>query len=65
MESLSRFHLGRHENGTWHVMDAKTGGPAELQIEGKFYLLWGMPKDEAENWSLLLNQIVARRGHQP
>ncbi|HEV7245672.1 MAG TPA: hypothetical protein VGN93_01630 [Shinella sp.] len=46
-------------------MDAKTGGPAELQIEGKFYLLWGMPKDEAENWSLLLNQIVARRGHQP
>lgn len=58
MESLSRFHLGQDDNGAWHVVDAKRGGPAEIQIDGKFYLLWGMSKVEAENWSLLLNQII-------
>ncbi len=61
MESLSRYHLGQHENGTWHVIDAKTDGPAEIQVDGQFYLLWGMAKVEAENWSLLLNQLERRR----
>jgi hypothetical protein len=62
MESLSRFHLGQHQNGTWHVIDAKTEGPAEIHVSEKLYLLWEMPKSEAENWSLLLNQLAPRCG---
>jgi hypothetical protein len=62
MESISRFHLGQHQNGTWHVIDVKTEGPAEIQVGEKLYLLWGMPKSEAENWSLLLNQLARRCG---
>lgn len=64
MESLSRFHLGQDENGAWHVVDAKRGGPAEIQVDGKFYLLWGISKVEAENWSLLLNQIIQLHGER-
>jgi len=58
MESLSRFHLSQHEDGTWHVIDAKTGGPAEVQVEGDSFLLYRLPREEAEQWSLRLNRMI-------
>jgi hypothetical protein len=57
MKSISRFHLGHHENGTWHVIDAKTGGPVEVTVDGKFYLLQKLPKEEADAWSMKLNNL--------
>lgn len=58
MESLSRYRLGRHEDGSWHVIDAKTGGPAEVQIEGRFYVLYRLSEEDAKSWSLLLNGLM-------
>lgn len=55
MESISRYHLAQHECGLWHVIDAKTGGPAEVKVGEKFFALWKLPRDQAEQWSLLLN----------
>lgn len=57
MESISRYHLSQHEDGSWHVIDATTGGPAEIEYEGKFYVLWKLPRSEAEQWSIILNQM--------
>lgn len=63
MKSISPYHLSQHENGTWHVIDAATGGPAEIAINGRFYVLWKLPRDEAEDWSRLLNGMPpAERG---
>lgn len=61
MDSISRYRLGRHEDGLWHVIDAKTGGPAEVQIGGKFYILWKLPEEEAKKWSELLNGLDRKR----
>ncbi len=61
MESLSRYHLDQDENGTWHVVDARTKGPVEIQVDGKLCLLWEMAKADAETWSILLNQFARRR----
>lgn len=58
MDSLSRFHLSQHENGSWHVIDAETGGPAEVEYEGRFMLLWKLPKPQAEAWSIRLNEMT-------
>ncbi|MEI3807601.1 hypothetical protein V6R85_24065 [Agrobacterium sp. CCNWLW32] len=57
MESISRYHLSQHEDGSWHVIDARTGGPAEIEVEGEFYVLWKLPRHEAEQWAVKLNQI--------
>lgn len=56
MDSISPFHLAQHEDGLWHVIDAGTGGPVEVEVDGSFYVLWKLPRDEAEKWSQLLNQ---------
>lgn len=58
MESISRYHLSQHEDGSWHVIDAKTGGPAEIEFEGQFVLLWKMPRQQAEAWSNKLNAMA-------
>ncbi len=58
MDSLSRFHLSQHEDGTWHVIDVRTGGPAEIEYGGKFILLWKLPRSEAEQLSSWLNKEV-------
>lgn len=62
MDSISRYRLGRHEEGSWHVIDAKTGGPAEIQVSGKFYLLWKLTEDDAKRWSELLNEMDREGG---
>lgn len=56
MDSIAPYHLSRHEDGTWHVIDAETGGPAEIDLNGEYFLLWKMPRKEAEEWSRLLNE---------
>ncbi|TBY66235.1 hypothetical protein E0H51_34050 [Rhizobium leguminosarum bv. viciae] len=56
MESLSRFHLSQHEEGTWHVIDVRTGGPAEIEHEELFMLLWELPRSDAE--PIWLNEKV-------
>jgi len=61
MESLSRYRLSQDGNGTWHVIDAKTNGPVEIQVDGKLCLLWEMAKVDAETWSILLNQFTRPR----
>jgi len=61
MESLSQYHLAQHEDGTWHVIDADTGGPAEIGVNGQSYLLWNLPRQEVEAWSPALNGFQARR----
>lgn len=58
MDSLSRYHLSQHEDGTWHVIDAGTDGPAEIEYEGRFLLLWKLPRSEAEQLSLWLNEKI-------
>ncbi|PTV70214.1 hypothetical protein [Agrobacterium pusense] len=63
MDSLSRFHLGQHEDGTWHVIDARTGGPAEIEHEGRFILLWRLPRSDAEQLSLWLNEKIRADKH--
>ena len=56
MDSISRYHISVREDGFWNVIDAKSGEPAELVIEGVFHgILFRLPKDEAEGWSSLLN----------
>lgn len=55
MDSISRYHLSVREDGLWNVIDSKTGGPAELEIDGVVRLLFRLPKEEAEEWSSLLN----------
>lgn len=56
MDSLSRYHLSQHEDGSWHVIDAETGGPAEIEYDGRFVLLWKLPRPQAEAWSIRLNE---------
>lgn len=58
MDSISKYRLGMHEDGTWHVIDTATGGPAEIEIDGLYKLLYRMPKEEAEEWSKMLNEKV-------
>ena len=62
MESISRYHLRCHEDGSWHVIDAGTGGPTEVEYEGRFYTLWKLSKEEAEQWSVLLNARDRSKG---
>lgn len=59
VESISPYHLAQHEDGTWHVIDAVTGGPAEISAHGRIYMLWKLPREEAEAWSRLLNGLPA------
>ena len=48
MKSVSRYHLSQHEDGSWHVIDARTGGPAEIEFDGRFMLLWKLTREQAE-----------------
>lgn len=57
MKSVSRYHLSQHEDGSWHVIDARTGGPAEIEFDGRFMLLWKLTREQAEAWSLKLNAM--------
>lgn len=56
MESLSKYHISVRDDGRWNVINRDTGGPAEVEIDGMFRLLFGLPKEEAEAWSKLLNE---------
>lgn len=56
MESLSKYHMSVRDDGRWNVINRETGGPAEVEIDGAFRLLFGLPKEEAEAWSKLLNE---------
>ncbi len=58
MDSLSRYHLAPHEDGSWHVIDARTGGPAEIKVNGIYFVFWKLPKEEAERWSVFLNHTA-------
>jgi hypothetical protein len=55
MDSITRYYLGKHECGLWHVIDSETGVPVEVEADGVHYLLWRLPRKEAEQWSLMLN----------
>lgn len=48
MDSISCYHLLRHEDGSYNVIDARTGGPAEVEVEGTFFVLWKLTKEDAE-----------------
>lgn len=41
------------------MIDARTAGPAEIEVDGRFFVFWKLPKEEAERWSRLLNQIAS------
>jgi hypothetical protein len=58
MDSLTRYHLSPHEEGTWNVIDATTGGPAEVRLEDGLRVLYKLPRWEAEEWSKKLNKIA-------
>lgn len=62
IESLVRYRLSRHADGSWHVLDQESGGPVEIIVGGSVYYLWKLPQDEAEQWSILLNGLVKRSG---
>lgn len=32
MDSLTRYHLATHQDGTWHVIDMMTGEPADMAL---------------------------------
>ncbi|WP_107678085.1 hypothetical protein [Agrobacterium sp. LAD9] len=57
MEKNRKFRLSQHEDGNWNVIDTSTGGPVEVSINGSFYVLYKMPKDDAEKWLLLLSDL--------
>ncbi|KKC34844.1 hypothetical protein [Devosia psychrophila] len=63
MDSISRYHLSAHEAGLWNVIDTTTGGPAEVEVDGKFMLLYKLPREEAEGWSRTLNAGLG--AHRP
>ena len=46
---LPPFPLSQHENGSWHAVGAKTGGPAEIHFEGEFHLLERLQREEPSN----------------
>lgn len=48
---MDRYNLTKAENGTWSVLDAATGGPAE--VEGR--LLFGLELDDADDLVDVLN----------
>ena len=48
MDSLTPYYLSVQESGSWNVIDAATGGPAEVLIGDRFYMLFDLPKSEAE-----------------
>jgi hypothetical protein len=56
MSDLSRYSLSQHEDGSWHVIDARTGGPAEVEVEGRFMLLWKLSLPQAQAWARRLNE---------
>jgi hypothetical protein len=57
MDGVSPYYLSVQESGLWNVVDASTGGPTEVMVEGKFYLLNNLPLSEAEQWLDRLNLI--------
>lgn len=58
MDSISPYHLSVTEDGLWNVIDASTGGPAEVRWQGKCYLLYKLPEAEARQWSELLTKAL-------
>lgn len=63
MDSITPFYLGRHEDGSWHVIKRDTGGPAEVQVDGIYRLLYRLPKADAEEWSKRLNEEAGMFSH--
>lgn len=55
MDSASPYYLSVQESGSWNVVDASTGGPTEVMVDDKFYLLHNLPRFEAEQWLDRLN----------
>ena len=41
ISSISRYRLSQHEDGLWHVIDTRTGGPAAWPAvrKGEFFFL--------------------------
>jgi hypothetical protein len=56
MESISRYHLSKHEDGFWNVIERTSGGPVEVEIDGHWVLLHRLHKEVAEEWSERLNE---------
>lgn len=56
MSDDSRYRLGQHEDGSWHVIDARTGGPVEIEVDGRFVLLWKLSLPQAQAWVRQLNE---------
>ena len=55
MESISRYHLAKHEDGLWLAIDTDTGEPVEMVIDDETVILSEMPRHLAEEWSRRLN----------
>lgn len=64
MDSISKYHLSVREDGLWNVIDKATGGPAELEIDGVYRLLFRLTKEEAEEWSKRLNENPGMFSHK-
>lgn len=64
MDSISRYHISVREDGLWNVIDTKSGGPVELEVQGMFWLLYGLPKEAAEEWSKRLNEYAGMFSHK-
>jgi hypothetical protein len=65
MDSISRYHLSVREDGLWNVIDSATGGPAEVYAGGRFMLLFGLPEEDAQALSLLLNRALKLQKFEP
>lgn len=56
MERTAKFRLSVRKDGLWNVLDSDTGVPAEVQSGGRWFILFGLPKSDAEAWSKRLNE---------
>jgi hypothetical protein len=65
MDSLTRYHLATHQDGTWHVIDMMTGEPADTQMQdGSWRRLYRLARWEAELWSTSLNKTAGMAWRQ-
>lgn len=55
MDSISRYHISPHDDGSWRVIDTTSGEPAEVLAEGSWTTLYKLSRVQAEWWSTVLN----------
>lgn len=56
MNRPTKYRLSVRKDGLWNVLDRDTGGPAEVESGGRWFILFGLPKADAEVWSRRLNK---------